>query len=100
MAIKLTNALKAALYGSVGHLEIMLIMYTLIQNKIIIFMFLKREICVYKLFGINSIGCRTFDICSLEFPNPMNDVSQQEFGENFFYIILNSVCIFPSASQF
>lgn len=50
MAIKLTNALKAALYGSVGHLEIMLIMYTLIQNKIIIFMFLKREMCVYKLF--------------------------------------------------
>lgn len=50
MAIKLTNALKAALYGSVGHLEIMLIMYTLIQNKIIIFMFLKGEMCVYKLF--------------------------------------------------
>lgn len=50
MAIKLTNALKAALYGSVGLLEIMLIMYTLIQNKIIIFMFLKREMCVYKLF--------------------------------------------------
>lgn len=49
MAIKLTNALKAALYGSVGHLEIMLIMYTLIQNKIII-LFLKREMCVYKLF--------------------------------------------------
>lgn len=50
MAIKLTNALKAALHGSVGHLEIMLIMYTLIQNKIIIVMFLKREMCVYKLF--------------------------------------------------
>lgn len=51
MAIKLTNALKAALYGSVGHLEIMLIMYTLIQNKTIAFMFFfKCEMCDYKLF--------------------------------------------------
>lgn len=50
MAIKLTNALKAALYGCVGHLEIMLIMYTLIKKKIIIFTFLKLEMCVYKLF--------------------------------------------------
>lgn len=38
-------------------------------------MFLKCEICVYKLFGINFIGCCIFDICSLEFLNLMNDVS-------------------------